>query len=146
MQTATASAFMASRSSLAFAGAYRSVGVQTGVGGATPHQLVAMLYSGLLDTLAEARGAMRAGQIQAKGAALTRAVRIVDEGLKASLSPAGGELSRNLDALYGYISVRLTQANLRNDEAAIEECVQLIEPLRDAWASIRPQADATGRG
>ncbi|WP_423285545.1 flagellar export chaperone FliS [Caldimonas sp. KR1-144] len=146
MQTASPSAFMASRSALAFASTYRSVGVETGIGGATPHQLVAMLYTGLLDTLAEARGAMRAGQVQAKGNALTRAVRIVDEGLKAALSPAGGELSQNLDALYGYISVRLTQANLRNDEAAIDECVRLIEPLREAWASIRPQADAAGRG
>lgn len=145
MQTATASAFMASRSALAFAGAYRNVGVETGVGGASPHKLVAMLYDGLLDRLAEARGAMRAGQVEAKGQALTRAVRIVDEGLKAALSPAGGELSSNLDALYGYISVRLTQANLRNDEAALDECVQLIEPLRDAWNSIRAQADAAGR-
>jgi flagellar secretion chaperone FliS len=146
MQTATASAFMASRSALAFAGAYRNVGVETGVGGATPHKLVAMLYDGLLERLAEARGAMRAGQVEVKGNALTRAVRIVDEGLKSALSPAGGELSSNLDALYGYISVRLTHANLRNDEAAIDECVQLIEPLRDAWNSIRPQADAQGRG
>ena len=145
MQTATASAFMASRSAIAFAGTYRSVGVETGLGGATPHKLVAMLYDGLLERLAEARGAMRAGQIETKGQALTRAVRIVDEGLKAALSPAGGELTRHLDALYGYISVRLTQANLRNDEAAIDECVQLIEPLRDAWNSIRPQADAAGR-
>lgn len=146
MQTAFAPASMASRSAMSFAGAYRSVGVETGVGAASPHKLVAMLYDGLLDTLAEARGAMRAGQIQAKGNALTRAVRIVDEGLKAALSPAGGELAGNLDALYGYISVRLTQANLRNDESAIDECVQLIEPLRDAWNSIRPQADAVGRG
>jgi len=121
--------------------AYARVGVETGVDRASPHQLVAMLYSGLLDTLARARGALREGQIERKAAELTRAVRIVDEGLKAALSPAGGELTRQLDGLYGYLSLRLTQANLRNDEAIIAECVALVEPLQDAWTAIRPQVD-----
>jgi len=44
----------------AFTQAYRNVGVETGVGAATPHQLVAMLYDGLLDSLARARSAPRA--------------------------------------------------------------------------------------
>ena len=142
MFTATASTMLPRAQ--AFTQAYRSVGVETGVGAASPHQLVAMLYDGLLDSLARARGALRAGRIEVKAAELTRAVRIVDEGLKAALSPAGGELSRQLGELYGYLSLRLTQANLRNDEALIEECVRLVEPLQDAWSAIRPQVDVTG--
>ncbi len=133
---------MTSRSQ-AYSHAYRQVGVQTGVDGASPHQLVAMLYDGLLETLALARAALRQGDIARKGSELTRAVRIVDEGLKSALSPAGGELARQLGELYAYLGLRLTQANLRNDESAIEECVRLIEPLRDAWTTIRPQVDAS---
>ena len=38
--------------------------------------------------------------------------------------------------------MRLTQANLRNDEAALLECQRLIEPLRDAWAQIGAQTPA----
>jgi flagellar protein FliS len=143
MFTASASPSMFSRAQ-AFTQAYRSVGVETGVGAATPHQLVAMLYDGLLDSLARARGALRAGRVDVKAAELTRAVRIVDEGLKAALSPAGGELSQRLGELYAYLSLRLTQANLRNDEATIEECVRLVEPLQDAWNAIRPQVDLPG--
>ena len=123
----------------AFTQAYRSVGVETGVGAATPHQLVAMLYDGLLDSLARARGALRAGRVDVKAAELTRAVRIVDEGLKAALSPAGGALSQQLGELYAYVSLRLTQANLRNDAKLLEECRALIEPLQSAWVSIGPQ-------
>ncbi len=122
--------------------AYRRIGVETGVTDASPHQLVAMLYGGLLDALNRARGALRQGDIARKATELSRAVRIVDEGLKAALSPAGGELTQRLNELYAYLSLRLTQANLRNDEAAIEECVSLVEPLRDAWSAIRPQVDA----
>ncbi|MBK6852053.1 MAG: flagellar export chaperone FliS [Burkholderiales bacterium] len=117
-------------------GLYRQVGVETGVKTADPHKLVLMLYDGLLEAIAQARGAMRARQIEAKNRAMTRAVRIVDEGLKPGLSPAGGELSTSLSSLYAYVSMRLMQAHARNDEAALDECRRLITPLRDAWATI----------
>ena len=123
------------------AGAYRQVHVATGVDGATPHGLVAMLFDGLMTAIAEARGAMRNRNIAAKGQAISRAVRIVDEGLSAPLNLAeGGKLALDLRDLYSYVALRLTQANLKNDETALDECVKLIEPLRSAWANIDPAA------
>ena len=123
------------------ADAYRQVHVATGVDGATPHGLVAMLFDGLMTAIAEARGAMRNRNIAAKGQAISRAVRIVDEGLSAPLNLAeGGKLALDLRDLYSYVALRLTQANLKNDEAALDECVKLIEPVRSAWANIDPAA------
>ena len=120
--------------------AYRQVGVQTGVGSASAHQLVQMLFDACQDSLAQARGAIAAGDVQAKGSAIGRAARIVEEGLKACLNlDAGGALAADLNALYAYIGVRLTQANLGNDVATLEECGRLLEPLRSAWATIGPQ-------
>ena len=83
------------------------------------------------------RGAMRAGEISAKGRAIGHALRIVDEGLRAALNlDAGGTLAADLDDLYAYICLRLTQANRQNNEATLDECVRLMSPLRDAWAGI----------
>lgn len=116
---------------------YSRVGVETRVDGASPHQLVAMLFDGFQQAVAQARGAMRGGQLEAKGLAIGRAVRIVEEGLRAGLDlRAGGPLARDLDDLYDYLTRRLTIANLRNDEAALDECHALVEPLRQAWAAI----------
>lgn len=124
-------------------GLYQRVGVETGVDAANPHRLVTMLYDGLLESMALARGALQTKQIDVKCRALTRAVRIIDEGLRCALNTeAGGELATNLSDLYFYVSVRLTKANLRNDDAAIEECIKLIEPLRQAWVSIGEQQSA----
>jgi flagellar protein FliS len=118
-------------------GAYREVGVTTAVDGASPHRLVAMLFEGLLDALAQARGAIRTGDIPTKGAAIGRAVRIIDEGLKSGLNlKEGGRLAADLNELYAYITFRLTHANRHNDEDAIAECVQLIEPLSRAWTEM----------
>jgi flagellar protein FliS len=132
--------------STASAGAYRRVGVETGVPAASPHRLVSMLFEGLADSIAQGRSAMQRGEIEAKCKAITRAVRIVDEGLKASLDvAAGGKLAEDLLALYGYLALRLTQANFGNDVEALDECVRLIEPVRSAWAAIGTQVDVAAQ-
>ena len=80
---------------------------------------------------------MRHGQIDVKARAISRAVRIVDEGLRACLDlKAGGALAADLNDLYAYLATRLTLANLRNDEALLDECQRLVTPLRDAWLEI----------
>lgn len=130
----------------ASAGAYRRVGVETGVSAASPHRLVTMLFDGFGDSVGQARSAMERGEIEAKCKAITRAVRIVDEGLKASLDSAGGgKLAADLLALYHYIAVRLTEANLRNDLQALDECAALMEPVRSAWARIGAEVDTNAR-
>jgi flagellar protein FliS len=119
------------------ASAYRQVGVETSVESASPHQLISLLFDGYMDSITQARGAMRNGQIEQKGRAISRAARIIEEGLKASLNlQEGGSLAGDLQALYEYLTRRLTLANLRNDDAMLEECAQLVEPLRQAWQEI----------
>jgi flagellar protein FliS len=128
-----------------FAGAYQQVAVQTNVGAASPHQLVALLFEGFFAAVHRARGALRAGDILAKGQAIGHALRIVDEGLKSALDlQAGGKLAADLADLYAYICHRLMQANVGNDEAALDECLRLMAPLQEAWIAIGPNA-AAGR-
>lgn len=129
----------------AAASAYRQVGVQTGVSQASPHQLVSMLYDGLVDNVVEARGAIRFGNVETKGQAIGRAVRIVEEGLKACLDMGAGQISIDLRDLYSYVILQLTKANRFNDEECLDEVQRLIEPVRSAWASIASQV-ATQEG
>ena len=120
-----------------FAGAYHQVGVQTMVAGASPHGLVALLFDGFVAAVHRAKGALRNGDVAAKGQAIGHAVRIIDEGLKAALDlKAGGKLAADLSDLYAYVCLRLIQANLNSDEAALDECLNLVSPLREAWLSI----------
>ena len=123
------------------ASAYRQIGVTTGVAAASPHQLVQMLFDGFDEALVQALGALRDGAIETKGRAIGRAARIVDEGLRASLDlNGGGKLAADLRELYAYVGLRLLRANLDNDAAGLDECRRLMQPLREAWASITPDA------
>jgi len=126
------------------AAAYKRVAADTGVQGADPHQLVSLLFDALLQSLARARGALGTGDIPAKGMAIGKAVRILEEGLKAGLNmEQGGELAQNLRGMYDYSILRLTHANLRNDDAALAEVSALVEPVADSWKQIRSGGTST---
>lgn len=132
------------RSQVRMAGAYRQVAVQTGVDGASSHALILMLFDGFQEAVSRARGALAAGDLEGKGRAIAHAVRIVEEGLRSGLNlREGGQLAADLDALYAYVGVSLTRANLANDDAALAECARLIEPVREAWSAIGAQVPAT---
>ena len=117
--------------------AYARVGVETGVASANPLGLVLMLYDGVLKCLANARGHMERREIPAKGAALSHALQIIDEGLSASLNEAdGGGVAAQLKELYAYMCRRIVMANLKNDPAILDEVSGLLRELRQAWAGI----------
>jgi flagellar secretion chaperone FliS len=123
--------------------AYRRIGVETSVSGASAHKLIAMLFDGVQESIQQARGALQSKHPDVKGRAIARAVRIIDEGLRGALNmEAGGVLALDLRDLYNYITLRLTQANLSNDDKGLAECADLIEPLRSAWRAIGPQVQA----
>lgn len=121
---------------------YSKVGLETDVLNASPHRLVALLFDGLFDAMNMARAAIDSGDIEQKNRSLSRAVRILDEGLKAALRMEAGPLATDLHDLYVYMCKRLTHANLHTDHAAIEECQRLLQPVREAWHSIAQNSDA----
>jgi len=125
------------------ASAYARVGTETSVEAASPHKLILMLYDGALLALRTALVAVRNKDITTKGQSISKAINIIDNGLKVSLDMnAGGELAGRLHALYEYISERLLYANLHSSEAALNEVVGLLASLREAWAGIADQAAA----
>lgn len=119
--------------------AYAQVGVESAVLSASPHQLVVLLFDGALSALKRAIILMEQGDIPGKGQALSKAINIISNGLRAGLNhEIGGDLSANLDDLYEYMTRRLLEANLRNDAEAIAEVEGLLFNIADAWKQIGP--------
>ncbi|WP_292935036.1 flagellar export chaperone FliS [Noviherbaspirillum sp.] len=124
------------------ANAYAKVGVETGVTSASPHKLIVMLFEGAMVAVASGIQHMQAGDIAKKGMAISKAISIIDNGLRASLDKkVGGDIALNLDALYEYMSNRLLIANLKNQPKILEEVYQLLKGLKDAWQTITPPAE-----
>jgi flagellar protein FliS len=123
---------------------YRQVRTEGSVEDANPHRLIAMLFDGALSRIALAAAHMRRGEIEAKGAAITRALEIVGA-LRASLDmDVAGGLPERLDALYDYVSRRLLHANIENDAKVLDEVGGLLRVIADAWAEIAPSPRVAG--
>lgn len=120
------------------ASAYQRINVETSMHTIDQHQLVSLLYEGLLSAIATARGALARGDVLTKCNSVAKATRILEEGLSTALDrEMGGELAENLGALYDYCLRRLILANARNDDAMMEEVMRLIEPIALGWNEIK---------
>jgi len=124
---------------------YGDVKVTTGVATANNVQLIQMLFDGLLESLATAKGHIQNGAIVEKGKSIARASRIV-LGLQGALDfERGGDLANNLNELYGYVTRRLLYVNARNDLDALDEIYGLMNEIRAAWEGVPDLIPASPR-
>ncbi len=116
---------------------YAKVGLETGVLAASPNKLIIMLYDGAIAACRAALMHMQTKDIPNKGTMISKAISIIESGLRLSLDKkAGGEIAENLDALYAYMSKRLMTANIQNKPELIHEVIKLLTDLKGAWEAI----------
>lgn len=124
--------------SLRNASAYQRISVETGMRAMDKHQIVNLLFDGLMETLNAARGALARKDIPAKCSAISKCIRILEEGLATGLdTDHGGDIASNLESLYDYAVRRLILANARNDDAVLQEVQGLLEPIAQSWKTIK---------
>lgn len=115
---------------------YKNIGSQAAVGDASPYQLIAMLYKGVLDNLAAAKGGMARHDVALKGEKIGRAIEIIDY-LRATLDlDQGGDIAVNLRDLYSYMETRLLQANMESNTDMIDEVAGLMREIKLGWEAI----------
>jgi len=117
---------------------YQQMSAHGGVMDASPHRLIQMLLEGALARILAAKGHMKQHNMAKKGESIGSAISIV-EGLKSSLDmKQGGDISKNLDALYEYINRVLLNANVKNDVSLLNEAGKLLSEIKLAWDAIGP--------
>lgn len=115
---------------------YRAVDLEARAAAASPYELVLVLFDGLLDELARARGHIEAKRYQQKGASLEKCLNILN-GLNGSLDyESGGELVQGLARLYDYCIYRLSDVSVSLSLEGLDEVVQLLGVLRDGWEGV----------
>jgi flagellar protein FliS len=126
-------------------GQYRAVNAY-GAANGDRLQLILRMMDGALDRIVTARGHMSRGEIAAKGEAVGKAIGLID-GLRTALDvDRGGDVARNLEALYDYMMRRLVEANFRDDARRLDEVAGLLDEIRSGWEVLtrNPAAQAAG--
>jgi len=123
---------------------YTDVALETSVLSANPAQLITLLMDGALAAMRKARLFMQAGNIQGRGASISKAIDIVESGLKASVQKREGadRLAENLITTYDAIVHHLLQANLNASPESLDLAQTLLDGIRQAWKDATQAAGA----
>jgi flagellar protein FliS len=109
---------------------------------ASPMQLVVMLYDKMLVTLRRARAGTVAGDIEERTEQTLKVVDMITE-LKLSLDhEAGGDISRQLDALYAFMLRELVASTRGGDVQKLDVVLRIAGELREAFAGAHAQLAA----
>lgn len=119
--------------------AYDQVSLEARLAGATPHQLIAMLFEAAHSALLRAKIYFEKGMVAKRCEMISKAINIIDNGLRASLDfEKGREIATDLERLYDYVSRLLLQANASSDVEKLIEADRLITEMATVWDDILP--------
>lgn len=114
--------------------AYANIGLETKVFSASPEELISLLFDGARAAVMKAKLHLANHQIAERGQALSKAIDIVETGLKSSINQEkGGEIAAQLITTYDLIIYHLMQANLRAELKHLDIAEQMLTTLSDTW-------------
>ncbi|MEP8944588.1 flagellar export chaperone FliS [Enterobacter ludwigii] len=120
--------------------AYTAVSLDSQIAGATPHQLIVLLYDGAINAMRRAEIYFQSGNIARRGEMISRAINIIDNGLRAGLNhEKGGQIAAELESLYEYISRTLLEANLNKSGENLPHLISLMTEMQETWQAINPE-------
>ena len=116
--------------------AYKKTNLEAELSVADPHRVIQMMYEGLIERLSQAKGAIMRHDYEYKADRISKAVGIIN-GLQSALdNRSNPELGQRMFALYDYMKELLTKASVSLDTAPIDEVINLILPIKQAWDQI----------
>lgn len=113
---------------------YANIGLETEVLSASPERLISLLMQGALAAMSKAMLHMQHGNHDGRRLAISKAIDIVDSGLKASVNrEAGGEVSTSFVDSYDLIIRHLLLANLNDSQENLGIAQQMLSSISQAW-------------
>ena len=106
---------------------------QTSVQSASREKILLMLYEGAIRFIKQAILAIDRKDIADRGMNIGRAFDIVNELNNTLNHEVGGEIAKNLEQLYMFVSEQLTKANATGDKKYLEAGLKVMETLYAGW-------------
>src|SRR6266496_162960 len=106
---------------------------QTSITTANRGQILIMLYEAAIQNVKKATMAIEKKDIPGKGVAIGKAHDIINELSNTLNFEVGGEIARDLERLYNYMTEQLVKANIESSIDALREVQKLMETLLSGW-------------
>jgi len=116
---------------------------QTSVTTANRGQLLLMLYESAIKNVKKASECLERKDIAGKGVAIVKAHDIINELNNTLDFEVGGQIAKDLERLYQFMTDRLIKANIENIKEPLQDVQKLLETLLQGW---RGAVDQVNRG
>ncbi len=114
---------------------------ESAVRGATPIELVVILFDAAIEDMRRAAGLTGAGDSEQRAVAIRHAMLILQQ-LQGTLDfEKGGAVARQFEQFYNLIRAKLLEAQLRNSPELMEQPVRFMSEVRDCWVHARKQIE-----
>lgn len=104
--------------------------------GVSNHHLIVTLYEQAIRFLHQAIKDMREGSLISQARNIRKAQRVIDELNSLLDMDAGGDVARNLRAIYNFMIKHLSEAGVECDVDLIQEVIVQLEELNSSWKVI----------
>lgn len=112
--------------------AYRQTSVRAEISVADPYVITKMLYQGVFERLAQAKGAILRGDLATKASRLASAVAILEH-LKTTLDfNQNKQIAQNLFDLYSFMIDKLNDATVNVQIEPIDDALRVLMPIKSA--------------
>lgn len=106
---------------------------ETAVRGATPIELVVILYDTALEDMRRAVTAMRRADIESRAKCIGHALIVLQQ-LQGTLDfDGGGPAARQFEQFYNLIRAKLLEAQIRGSAELMQEQIRCFSEVRDCW-------------
>lgn len=116
--------------------AYQKTAVNAEISVADPYYVTKLLYQGLFERLAQAKGAIERGDLALKAKKLSTATAIL-ENLRSTLDFSQSKsIAQGLYDIYSYMIDQVAEASLNLMTQPIDNAIRALMPIKKAWDSI----------
>lgn len=107
------------------------------VQGATPIELVVLLFDSAIDDMRRALTAMSGGDVEARSAQIGHAMMVLQQ-LQGTLDfERGGEAARQFEQFYNLVRAKLLEAQIRGSSDLMQQQIRSMSEVRDCWAQAK---------
>lgn len=107
------------------------------VQGATPIELVVLLFDSAIDDMRRALAAMRGGDIEARSVQIGHAMMVLQQ-LQGTLDfERGGEAARQFEQFYNLVRAKLLEAQIRGSSDLMVQQIGSMAEVRNCWVEAK---------
>jgi len=115
----------------------RQIYQDTAVRGATPIELVIVLYDAAIEDMRRAMTAMQASDVEARTHQVSHALMVLQQ-LQGTLDfERGGSAARQFEQFYNLVRAKLLEAQMRGSPDLMQQQIRYMSEVRDCWTAAK---------